>query len=206
MDLTSIQPVSAIIGATLGAIITATVTIWFVVKRKKVVFAITRTEDLTSGLRQHHQFISFNIANRAVLSLNKATIHVKNSGNTTIKDLKFDVVIPGNHEFYAAEVDVPDPNLKSSVKVDWKVPGNPFCPHCEVSVPYFNAKESFDLLVFFDGSPELIEVSCRLEDVSSKVVAAIDLFGEGPPLTAKQAIIRGILKGLAGVTPFGNVR
>lgn len=79
-------PLIAIVGPIAGALIGAAITYFFVVKRKRVTFYISPTEDLMQGLRQHLATAVLRLDNRDVLELNRATVTVKNNGNASIKE------------------------------------------------------------------------------------------------------------------------
>ena len=69
-------PIAPIVGAIIGACITAGVTYLFIYKRKVVTFWVSETEDLTLPLRQHHSFVIFKVANFEILNQVRSQIRV----------------------------------------------------------------------------------------------------------------------------------
>jgi hypothetical protein len=61
-------------------------------------------------------------------------------------------------------------------------------------VPFFNPKEEFDINLFFDGTPDNVVVHCRMDNVACSI-RDIDYLASN---TLGAAILRGMLKGLAG--------
>lgn len=164
----TVGPAAPIIGALLSAIIGGVITLVFIHKRKQLTFTMGKSEDLTSPLKQHHGLISFKFGLREVSNLNRATVRVKNSGNTTLKDVKFDVMIYGSHPFHISEVSMRDANLLGAIKTDWGIDGSSN-PKLSVSVDFLNPKETFELLMYYDGEPEQPTVYCRMEEVRVKL-------------------------------------
>jgi hypothetical protein len=71
MDLSGLTfgPIAPIVGAIVGACITAGVTYFFIYKRKVVTFWVSETEDLTLPLRQHHSFVRFKVGDSELVSV-----------------------------------------------------------------------------------------------------------------------------------------
>ena len=165
-----VGPLAPIIGALIGAVIAAAVTYYLVVKRKSLGFWITETEDLTSALRRHHQQITVSVGSQPFFDLNRSTILVKNRGNTSVSDFKFDIEIPGNHNGYLIEVIEGDPELRTAISIKGEQPPRTYNPVLEVLVGSFlNPGESFKVAVFFDGAPDACQLRCRIPDVNLTV-------------------------------------
>jgi hypothetical protein len=164
-----IGPIAPIIGAVVGSLITAAIAYYVLAKRRRVLFTINEAEDLTLPLRQENQnrLIVFTIDNRSVFNFNRCVIDVRNTGNTPIEDFKFEVDIPGMHEFAIVDPICELRELREAIKVSSLVVGgsNTFA----ISVPFFNAREEFALYVLFDNATENCVVRCRLPDVSVRI-------------------------------------
>jgi hypothetical protein len=72
-------------------------------------------------------------------------------------------------------------------------------PLFKIKVPFFNAKETFDINLFFDGATDNVVVHFRMDDVRCRVRDADYLSSN----TVGAAILRGVIKGLAGELPGG---
>jgi hypothetical protein len=194
----SYLPLIAILGPIIGAAIGAFVTYRFVVKRKRVAFYIHQSEDLTLQLRQHHSFVVFKIGNFEVLNLNRAPISVKNTGNSVIPNFEFDIAIPNQHPMHLAEKSSADPKLQQAIEISWDETRGAYNPTFKVKVPFFNPGETFNVTLFFDNTTDDVSVLCRMEEVVCQVRSAdymnSDTFGA--------TILRGLVKGIAGVGPF----
>jgi hypothetical protein len=168
--LSSIQPVSAIIGAIITAIVAIVIAVFIVPKRKRVTFWVGPSEDLTLGLRQAHQQISFRVGGRDLLNLNRAALAVKNTGNDAIVEFTFDIGIPGNHPFYVAEAVIDDDiALKHAIRIALDEPARSTNPRIHISLPFFNPGESFEMIAFFDGTTDDCNIHCRMEGVHCKI-------------------------------------
>jgi|ERR1043165_2092537 hypothetical protein len=163
-----IGPAAPIVGALVGALIAALVTYFLIVKRKRLSIFVGRTEDLTKGLRAHRHPVALRFGDKEVKRLNRAWISITNKGNTTISAVELDVVIPGLHEVSAGSVQAFDSKLEGSIKLTERE--LEFDKTYRVSVPFLNAKESFDVIVYFDGDADRCEVMCRMEDVQTRIV------------------------------------
>lgn len=162
---TAYLPLITIFGPIIGAIIGAGVTYFLVIKRKRVTFWLAHSEDLTTLLRSHRRIISIKVDDKDVRTLNRTKVAVKNTGNTTIAGLTFQVVILGEHGFVAPEVSAGDVKLEQAIQTELtKGPD----PYVVVTVPFLNPKEAFEVQIFFDGKTGDCEVHCRMEDVSVK--------------------------------------
>jgi hypothetical protein len=178
----TIGPAAPIVGAIAGAIIGAVVTLYFVLKRKRVAFYVTPSEDITIPLQQHKRHIGFKLGDRELLNLNRGSVLVVNRGNTAIQDFTFDIVINGDHQFAAAELNSDDVKLVNAVKIVDRESKQPYDPIFHVSIPFLNPGESFEVVLFFDGTTNDCQVYCRMEDMKFKVVRAqksdvLDLLG-----------------------------
>jgi hypothetical protein len=171
MDLSGLTfgPIAPIVGAIVGACITAGVTYFFIYKRKVVTFWVSETEDLTLPLRQHHSFVRFKVGDSELANLNRARVVVKATGNTAISNLTFDIEIPGAHPMYLAEHHAESPKLYHAIQIDWDKPPKTSDPRFHITVPFLNPKEKFDILVFFDERSDRCNIHCRIEDVRAPV-------------------------------------
>jgi hypothetical protein len=164
-----VGPIAPIIGgggAIVGALIGAGVTYFLVVKRKVVRFAITKTEDFTLPIRQGHDFLEFSVGERKLANLNRASVSVSNGGNTALQQLKFDVVIPGQHGTFIPQFSSSDEKLLEEIKFEMEAKDD---LRLRFSVPYLNRKEAFRVGLFFDGATVDCKLNCRLEDVAVKM-------------------------------------
>jgi hypothetical protein len=161
----SVGPLAPIVAALVSAGIGAAITFLFTHKRKRLAFTIRKSEDLTSPLRQHHGLISFRFGLREVSSLNRAVVRVRNTGNTTIKDVKFDITLFGSHPFYLSEVSLRDPAMVRGIKTERPMGDSSNSPALNVTADFLNPKESFEILIYFDGEVEQPDVYCRMEEV-----------------------------------------
>jgi hypothetical protein len=139
--------------------------------RKRVTFIIGNSEDLTLPLRQQaHDVVTFKFAGEDWLNLNRASIIVNNTGNRSISDLRFDIVMPGQHNHYQAAVGQTSPEILQSVQIDWpRQPVNYCNPIFNISLPFFNRKESFTVYIYFEGTLDKCEVRCRMEGVDVQI-------------------------------------
>jgi hypothetical protein len=165
-----VGPLAPIIGAIVGALITAAITYFILTKRRSLGFWVTHTEDLTSSLRRHHQQIVVSVGGQPFLNLNRATVFVKNTGNVSIGDFRFDIEIPGEHKGYLADVDVKDADLRKAIQITTDQPPPSYNPALHVNVSSFiNAGEAFKIGLFFDNESVDCVVRCRIADVRAKV-------------------------------------
>lgn len=167
-----VGPLAPIIGAIVGAAIAAAVTYYLVVKRKAVTSVINDTEDLTSALGGHGQLMTVKIGNREVARLMKGGVIIRNSGNSPVKDMSFEIDLDGSPGFWLSVFGEGSDELKKAITIEQGQAsgrGGPPRKPVKVSVPFLNPKESFGIDVFFDGwnTPECT-VSCRMEDVYVK--------------------------------------
>jgi hypothetical protein len=171
MDLSGLTfgPIAPIVGAIVGACITAGVTYFVIYKRKVVNFWVSETEDLTLPLRQHHSFVRFRVGDSDLSNLNRGRVVVKNTGNTAIANLAFDIEIPGTHAMHLAEHHATSQKLYQAIQIDWDKPPKTSDPRFHIIVPFLNPKEKFDILVFFDGTTDRCNIHCRIEDVRALV-------------------------------------
>jgi hypothetical protein len=197
-ELKQYLPVITILGPIIGALIGAAVTLSFVVKRKRVTFYVYRTEDLIRDLRQNLAVVVLRLNNQDVTELNRAQIWVRNNGNAAIKDFRFEIMIPGDHALRLADKHANDAVLHQEIKIDWDKSASTYNHRFAIQVPYFNPKETFSISVFFDNSPDNVEVLCRMQDVKCVTRDADYIYSN----TFGAAVLRGLLKGLANETPF----
>jgi hypothetical protein len=173
-------PAIAILGPILAAIIAAFVTRHFR-ERKRLQFIIGRTEDLTSPLRRSSRAFSLKINDTEVQNLNRGVVVVSCKGNTTIKDLEFDVLIPGQHLVRTSEAIGATPKLAEAVKAEFVSDGRPSDSDLfHVTVPFLNPGEWFNLRLFFDGEPHDCDVALRMEGVKHSVKRSDRITAFGP--------------------------
>jgi hypothetical protein len=168
-DFIPYAPFVAVFGPIIGAIIGAVVTLLYVVKRRKVAFSISESEDVTLPLHREHRNIVFKIGDREMKNLNRASILVKNTGNTTISDFHFDVEIPGQRQNALADKLTENEKLHAAIDIGFDDPSPPTGPRFHIKMPFFNAKETFEIILFFDGSTTDCNVHCRMEDLKRKI-------------------------------------
>lgn len=157
------QWVATLLAALIAALVSWFVTYRYVVKRKRLTFYIAPSEDLTALLRTHAGAVSIKMMDQEVQQLNRAKITVKNTGNSTVTDVRFAVVIDGAHSFVTADAKGNSVQLSNAVHMKWEYGLD---PKGEISVPFLNSKEAFEIQLFFDGRPGRCMVHCRMEDVA----------------------------------------
>jgi hypothetical protein len=143
-NLSSLGPLfSPITAAVFSSVITFLVTYYIVVKRQYLIFWISRSDDIALPLRQQgmriQHFFSIKIGDREFDTLNKCTVHVKNKGNVPIRDLSFDVVIPGQHRVIPTII-VNKLNLKRSIQILGNDDASPKDPIFNIVTTYLNPK------------------------------------------------------------------
>jgi hypothetical protein len=172
-----ITAVATVIGAVIGIIGTLLVE-YFRKERKSILFVIDAPEDLAEALRSHGSTFELKVNNVATQTLNAAGITVQNVGNIIIRDLTFDVTIPGEHLVAQAQAVGENPKLVSAVKILQSanpIIGQGNVPYFTISLPYLNPGETFKVTTFYDGSPIRCTVDCRLPGVRIKTVSQEDL-------------------------------
>ncbi|MGJ5141636.1 hypothetical protein ACQR1V_26890 [Bradyrhizobium oligotrophicum] len=196
--ITYVGPIAPIIGATFGALIGAAVTYVLVQKRKRVIFFAGKSESLTESLKARTGEIAKVTINKQELnSLNRAEVHAFNSGNTSIANFSFEILIPGLHQFVQPSLNASSLLLQTDVLI--KVSSVEQYSSIKLTAPFLNPKERLEVAVFFDGKLVEPEVMCRIEDVRCKVRRGLSIdsyledFG---PNTILGAIGRGVIKGL----------
>jgi len=165
-----VGPLAPIIGAIVGALITAVVGYFILAKRKRLTLWISDTDDITAPLRRHHREILFRIGQDDLVKLNRSRITVKNSGNTALGMFTFDVKLPGDHQHYYGDLAPEDAGFRDNVVIEWPQPRIMEDPVLTVKVsPFLNARETFSITTYFDGDTEPVEVRCRIEDVTTRI-------------------------------------
>jgi hypothetical protein len=168
------------------------VTYYIVVRRKYVVFWISKSDDITLPLRQEgmrvRQFFSFKLGDREFRNLNKSTVRVKNKGNVAIQNLSFDVVILGEHTALPG-ISAKNHRIARSVEVKSEIE-NRVDPIFAISTPYLNPKEAFEIDLFFDGEADECRVYCRMEDVKIKIKGGDPLFDGHEPTSIVARFVR----------------
>jgi hypothetical protein len=158
-------PVAPVLGGIVGALITAVVSYFFIFKRRRVTFWIQNTRNLTEGMRP---FVAITMEGSEVIELNRASVVVENSGNTSLKDFEFEVRIPGHHGNCVGKAESTQPLLERAVKVE-KSHSSTSEILVKVLVPFFNPKEVFEVVLFFDNKADECEVRCRMEETDVKI-------------------------------------
>jgi hypothetical protein len=177
-----VGPLAPIIGGIIGALITAVVGYFFIAKRKILSFWITDSEDITLPLRRHHSDISVKVSGREFQNLNRARVFVRNTGNTSIAPCRFDIEMPGEHIQFLAELTTRDADLRNAIQITWDEPQVTNNPRFYFQVsPFLNAKESFEVLLYFDKETQKCIVHCRIEDTKIKLK-------RGPHLSIKEIL------------------
>lgn len=137
-------------------------------ERRRVRFIATAPEDLSAALRQHKGF-QIRFGSYTVEQLNLASIIVRNTGNMTIDNFQFSLIIPGQHVLAIAQATSANDKLSKSITFDYPSIKESTDPQFEVSVPFFNPGEEFRIRTFADAAPARCNVSCRIRDVSVQV-------------------------------------
>jgi hypothetical protein len=159
-----------ILGPISAAIITFVATYFFLRERKQITFLLSNSEDLTLPLRrQSHDTVTFKITGEDWLNLNRSTVVIKNTGNTSIKDLQFEIEIPRTHNHYRAGLAKVSPELERSIEITWDDPPAFINPSFYVKVGFLNRKEFFQLFIFFEGTTDNCRVRCRMEGVDIQI-------------------------------------
>jgi hypothetical protein len=118
----------------------------------------------------------FRIGQHEVFNLNRALVQVRNTGNVSISNVDFTIVIPGTHKVSLAEVS--GEGLKLLREISVEASGGEIDPYFGISIPYLNAGEEFGIELFFDGRTDNCTVHCRLEDVNVSIRKGRSLFEE----------------------------
>jgi hypothetical protein len=166
-----IGPLAPIIGAIVGAVIASLVTYFVVVRRKSASFSIRSSTDLTRAIRRLHRNISVKIGDKEFPNLHQNALDVRNTGNSTIKDFSFQVMLSGVFIAYFAEIETNDIRLRQDITLTDEGHSG-VDPVFNVQVPFLNVKERFRLVIFYSGQPSPCEVICRMEDLRVKVRSA----------------------------------
>jgi hypothetical protein len=161
------------IGPILSAIITFFATYFFLRERRRVTFLLSNSEDLTLLLRRQSQdVVTFKITGEDWFNLNRAAVVVKNTGNTSIKDLRFDIEIPRSHNHYRAGIANASPDVARNIKITWDEPAVFINPSFHVELEFLNRHEFFELYLFFEGTTDNCKVRCRMEGIDVRVKEA----------------------------------
>jgi hypothetical protein len=175
VDITTIQPFSAIIAAAITASVSLLIAYFLVLKRKKIEVRIAPTEELTRALRAHHRAIVVSVDGQPFLSLNRSTMSVRNTGNSHIEKLSFSIVIPGEHKGYLHDVVATNRELYDAISVSSG--SSSYNPTLNVSVgTFFNPGEEFWIVVFFDQETAQCNVECRVPDTKVTIKHGSPLF------------------------------
>ena len=104
-------PTAPIVGAVAGALMTAAVSYFFVFKRRRVTFWVRPAMNLSGLLRP---FVKMLMNGVEIDALYRAEVVVVNSGNTSIKDVGFEIRVPGQHQHCLAQAEAADSLLANS--------------------------------------------------------------------------------------------
>jgi len=160
--------VSWIVGPPIFAAIIGIVAGRFYRERRQVTFLLSDTDDLTLPLRQQsHGVITFKMAGEDWINLNRASVTVNNTGNTSISNIRFDIVMPGQHNHCRAAIGQTSPEMLHTIQIDWPKPPSYRDPI--LCFAFFNRKEAFTLFIYFEGTPDKCEVRCRMEGVDVQI-------------------------------------
>ena len=175
-------PFITIFGPIVGAIIGALVTYFVVVKRKKLVFWIGETEEITEPVRREHERIKFKIGDIEVDNLNRAVIEVRNRGNGLIGNLDFEIEFEGPSEYAIVAASAKNQRLQQAIQIQKIEQAIPVSTSFNVKLPFLNPHEEFELVVLFDGEKRECKVHCRIEDVNIRMrrgspLASMEIFG-----------------------------
>ena len=174
-DITTIQPFSAIIGATITATVTVLVAYFLVLKRRRIEFRIEPTEELTRALRGHKRVIAVSVDGQPFLTLNRSTVLVSNRGNTNIEKFSFNIEIAGEHGGYLYDVVADNRELYDAITISSQA--NSRSPTFNVSVGTFlNSGEEFTIVVFFDEEAARCNIQCRVPDTRVTIKRGKPLF------------------------------
>src|SRR5262245_28710674 len=143
-------PLSPILAALVGATITFFVTYFVVTQRRALSFFISNTEDLTLPLQKHNRHVVLRVGDAEMLNLNRAFISVRNRGNVAIKDLLFEIEVPGAHDHAWLELTTKDERLRNAFKIQQRQEGSREWKF-EVSAEFLNPKEFIRFVIFFDS-------------------------------------------------------
>lgn len=95
MDTISLGPITPVIGNLLSAAAGALVVWLWTSKRKVLTFTVRVSEDLTLPLQQHHPNLAFRIGEYEMFNLNPGSVRIRNTGNTSISNVEFEITVPG---------------------------------------------------------------------------------------------------------------
>jgi hypothetical protein len=137
-------------------------------------FVVMKPQDLAASLRAHGDFV-IKFAEFSTRQLVLATVSVRNTGNCSIKDLVFNLKIPGDVPFSHITCSSDNMTIAEQVTVgsEGRTGNN---PAFAVSLPFFNANESFLLNVLYSGKSSECEIACRLPDTTVEVLTVHELY------------------------------
>lgn len=178
-------PFITVFGPIIGALIGVGVTYFLVVKRKRVRFSIAPSEDIAQPVQRERKDVVFKVGSSEMRNLNRATIVVRNIGNSTVDKLDFSVGFETRHENVLIDRLSDEKKLCETINIEElnKIPdlatgavdmsalqvlmskGNVF----RVQVPFFNVKEIFKIIILFDGALENALVLCRMPEVVTRI-------------------------------------
>jgi hypothetical protein len=165
---------ATILGAILG-VAGAYLVEYFRKERRAVRFTLNSPEDLARALRERGNSFEVKVNDFSTHELIAAGVTVKNTGNTTINDLTFDLVVPGPHQLALAEIITDNVKLKSAISINFDSVLPPKDPLFRIAVPFFNPGETFKITTFSDGPENRCTVACRLPGVRIKTVTEEDV-------------------------------
>jgi hypothetical protein len=136
----------------------------------RLVFVIGKTENLDDGFGRGPGMRIVAPDGAEVEHLNKCNIGCTNVGVDTIKDLRFDVLLPGARKYLSADFKATAKGIASSATYSsLSNLTKPLSSGIKITLPFLNSKESLPLSVWFDGPADKCEVECRIENVKCVV-------------------------------------
>jgi hypothetical protein len=136
----------------------------------RLVFVIGKTESLDDAFGRGPGMRIVAPDGAEVEHLNKCNIGCTNVGADTIKDLKFDVLLPGTRKYVLADFKTTAKDIASGATyspLDSRT--KPVSSGIKIALPFLNSKESLPLSLWFDGPADKCEIKCRLANVNCTV-------------------------------------
>jgi hypothetical protein len=165
---------ATILGAILG-VAGAYLVEYFRKERRAVRFTLNSPEDLARALRERGNSFEVKVNDFSTQELIAAGVTVKNTGNTIVNNLAFDLVVPGPHRLALAEITTDNVKLKSAISIDFDNILPPQDPLFKISAAFFNPGETFKITTFSDGPENRCTVACRLPEVKIKTITEEDV-------------------------------
>jgi hypothetical protein len=137
-------------------------------------FVVMDTEDLAAALRVHGAF-EIKFAHFSTTELVLSTIAVRNLGNCTLKDIQFNLKIPGDHSFAQISCAGENSALAAQVIVRPPIKGG-LDPDFPMSLPFLNTGEGFRINALYTGKLSECEITCRLPDTTVQTYTVKELY------------------------------